>query len=398
MQTPPSTNSLTAASLGRREVAALTALYAIAMKCTLLMPLIVVELMRLHRLGEDEATGLASLEVLGLMTGLLINQIISRWRRHVPPWAGLLLCVVGELLTLVAHTLVGVGVGRVLAGVGAGWLIARIAQALAGQAQAEAWWGRVTAYGGLVMGVLMVVLSMAQAHPEAAWLFKGLALFVVLMAPAVIWLPEHVHGALGASGEGSAAGADGRAITADAPAAVKGSAGWWAVLLLATFGIYAAMSGQWAVAGVIGARWGLAPDAIGLYLAISVLGFVGAAVPGFLAGRLSERVVLAAVALVWGASLLWFCNVPGGVHFAAAQTLMSAAFYVGTPYVFGWVSERDPDGTRVSWLVLLILVALMLSTAVSGLLYNWAGPAGFGWATAALGSGSLLLLAFLKTR
>lgn len=388
MQTPPSTHSLTAASLGRREVAALTALYAIAMKCTLLMPLIVVELMRLHGLGEDEATGLASLEVLGLMTGLLINQIIARWRRHLPPWAGLLMCVAGELLTLVAHTPVGVGVGRVMAGVGAGWLVARIAQALAGQEQAEAWWGRVTAYGGLVMGVLMVVLSMAQAHPESAWLFKGLALFVVLMAPAVLWLPAHVHGSLGTSGE----------VKGGAPHAVQGSAGWWTALLLATFGIYAAMSGQWAVAGVIGARWGLAPDTIGLYLAISVLGFVGAAVPGFLAGRLSERVVLVAVALVWGASLLWFCNVPGGAHFAAAQTVMSAAFYVGTPYVFGWVSERDPDGTRVSWLVLLILVALMLSTAVSGLLYNWAGPTGFGWATAALGSGSLLLLAMLETR
>lgn len=382
-------SAATAVSLGRREVAALTALYAIAMKCTLLMPLIVVELMRLHRLGEEEATGLASLEVLGLMAGLLISQISARWRRHLPAWAGLLLCVAGELLTLLAHTLAGVGFGRVLAGVGAGWLVARMAQALAGQAQAEAWWGRVTAYGGLVMGALMVVLSMTQAHPESAWLFKGLALFVVLLAPAVRWLPAQGHAQVHALPD---------AQTADAPAAVQGSAGWWAALLLATFGIYAAMSGQWAVAGVIGARWGLAPDAIGLYLSISVLGFVGAAVPGYLTGRLSERWVLAVVAVIWGASLLWFCNVPGGLHFAAAQTVMSAAFYIGTPYVFGWVSERDPDGTRVSWLVLLVLTALMSSTAVSGLLFNWVGQAGFGWATAALGSGSLLLLAALRSR
>lgn len=236
------------------------------------------------------------------------------------------------------------------------------------------------------MGVLMVALSMLQAHPEQAWLFKGLALFVLLMAPLVVWLPEHVHGAL-RPGEG---GVDGQA-----PHALRGSAGWWLTLLAGTFGIYFAMSGQWAVAGVIGARWGLAPDAIGLYLSISVLGFVGAAVPGFLAGRLPERWVLAVVAVAWGASLLWFCNVPGGVHFAAAQTLMSTAFYVGTPYIFGRVSEHDPDGTRVSWLVLLILVALMLSTAVSGLVYAWAGPALFSWVTAALGAGALLLLAWM---
>lgn len=380
-----------AASLGRREVAALTALYAIAMKCTLLMPLIVVELIRRHHLGEDEATGLASLEVLGLMVGLLVNQMGARWRRHMSPWAGMLLCVAGELLTLAARVPSQAGAGRLLAGIGAGWLVARIAQALAGQEQAEAWWGRITAYGGLVMGALMVVLSMAQAHPQANWLFKGLALFVVLAAPAAAWVPGHVHGTLGSPDAGPQAHAG-----APNARAVQGSAGWWATLLLATFGIYAAMSGQWAMAGVIGARWGLAPDAIGLYLAISVLGFVGAAVPGFLAGRLSERMVLAVVAAVWGASLLWFCNVPGGVNFAAAQTLMSAAFYVGTPYVFGWVSERDPDGTRVSWLVLLILVALLLSTAVSGWVYGWAGPTGFGWAVAALGSGSLLLLAALR--
>jgi hypothetical protein len=112
-------------NLGRREVAALTALYAIAMKCTLVMPLIVVELMRMLRLGEDEATGLASLEVLGLMLGLLISQILARGRRHVSPWLALLACVAGEGLTLVApasgHGVLGAGAGRVVAGLGAGW-------------------------------------------------------------------------------------------------------------------------------------------------------------------------------------------------------------------------------------------------------------------------------------
>lgn len=385
----------TAVALGRREVTALTALYAIAMKCTLVMPLIVVELMRVLHLGEEVSTGLASLEVLGLMLGLLVSQILARWRWHVSPWLALLACLLGEGLTWLASGAGGnvlpgpavwyAGVGRVVAGLGAGWLVARMAHALAGQEQAEAWWGRVTAYGGLVMGALMVVLSLAQGHPEHEWLFIGLALFVVVMAPVVAWLPEHVHGALSSSPD------------AVARQAVGGSPRWWAALLAATFGIYFAMSGQWAVAGVIGARWGLAPDAIGLYLSLSVLGFVGAAVPGFLAGRLPERAVLAGVALLWGASLLWVCNVRGGLHFAAAQTVMSTAFYIGTPYIFGRVSERDPDGTRVSWLVLLILVALLVSTAVSGVAYAWAGPGAFSWMTAALGAGSLLLLASLRS-
>ncbi|WP_374595276.1 hypothetical protein, partial [Aquabacterium sp.] len=242
-------------ALGRREVTALTALYAIAMKCTLVMPLIVVELMRVLHLGEEVATGLASLEVLGLMLGLLVSQILARWQRHVAPWLALLACVLGEGLTWAASG-AGTGpfqaaapwwagAGRVVAGLGAGWLVARMAHALAGQEQAEAWWGRVTAYGGLVMGALMVGLSLAQGHPDHEWLFAGLALFVVLMAPAVAWLPEHVHGALQSSGDASP------------HQAVRGSPRWWALLLMATFGIYCAMSGQWAVAGVIGARWGL---------------------------------------------------------------------------------------------------------------------------------------------
>ena len=154
----------------------------------------------------------------------------------------------------------------------------------------------------------------------------------------------------------------------------------WAVMIL----VYSVLSAQWALADVVGHRIGLAPERIGLLLAlVSLLGTIGALAASHRRSHELRLPILWAAQLLMGGAALWFFVVQGAGGFFAAQLLVSFAYYAVTPFLTSRISSLDADGSLLSRSIVVTFVAAFIGTALAGTMLTQLGGLGCGLALAA---------------
>lgn len=341
-------------------IPSLSAAFAVAMNGTMLMPAVVMALMGLPGYDEARATQVASSELAGIAVyGLLLAGRVSRSGKS-PLFIGFLAFLAGQLACYFVAASLPLAILRFAAGLGEGAIFGAVSMQLAGRADAERDWGALNFFGGIAMGLLLLVVSYAGGTSgERVFLF--IVAFGLLLSPLLALAP--------------------RIRTTTVQAHQVPPIGRWRLLMaLAMVAlIYGVQSGQWAICGVIGRNIGLPEGSIGLYLAISsVVGFVGALVPA-LVHRKSLRLPVIALALLgMGMALFFFFHRPGATIFFWGQVVLNTGFFIVTPFLTGLLTEHDPDGALVSRTLVIALIGATVGTGVAGGILGAAGPAVFG--------------------
>ncbi|MGN6529649.1 MAG: MFS transporter [Burkholderiaceae bacterium] len=375
---PTARPALRAAALLRLACA-----YAVATSGTILMPLIVAMLMRRFGVGEDAATGIGGLEILGIAVSCaLLPRPIARAPRACA-WTATLVAISAQAAGAACPTLAAVGAARCVAGVAEGALFVVVAATLSNRAQAEKAWGVIILVAGVFDGALLVAAAAAPQPWSDRWLFPLFAAAFALIA----W-PTARAGADAPAGESLPARAPGLPWRVVLPA--------WGVMVL----VYGVLAAQWAIAELVGHRAGIAPAWSGLLLSLaSVLGLAGCLAASHPRSHPLRRPILWSAQALMGGAVAWFFVVRGAADFFCAQLLVTMAFYAVTPFITARLSELDPDGSLVARSVVVTFASVAAGTALAGTMLAALGGLGCGLALAAcaLASMPLAALAFPRT-
>ncbi len=339
--------------------------FAAATNGLILSPFLVAAVMARFRLGEDLATEIVGLEILGIaFSCALLPRWIARAARGFVA-AGALGAVVGQAASAVAPDLAWLGAARALTGLFEGMLFVVVASGVSRRVSTDRVWGYINLLAGALNGGLLVVIAALPAGWGARALFVLLAGVIAALAPALRGL-----GAL------AAPPAPKRTAARPRPAAPpwRPVAAIWIVTVL----IYGVQTSQWAIAGFVGARAGLSPTLIGVLLSVSsLLGFVGALVPAQRASH-PHRIALVWIALLaMLGALQWFFGATDGKSYFLSQLLLNSAFFVIVPFLTGRLSDLDPDGSLVARTLVITFAASGAGTALSGALLERHGSARF---------------------
>lgn len=352
--------------------------YAIATNGTILMPLIVAALMRRYGIGEDLATGLAGLEIVGIA---IACALLPRWivRRARPfAWAACLGTIAAQAAGAWMPSAAWAGVSRGVTGLFEGMLFVVVAASLSNRAAADRAWGVIM----LGAGVFVAAILLGAASAAGPWMDRWL--FVVLaVAFAAVGLP--------------AARTGGHAGQLVASSARPASRARWASLLpiWVTMSLaYAVLAAQWAVAEIVGNRIGIAPSRIGLLLSLaSVLGLAGCLAASHRRSHAHRLPIVCGALAIMAASVVGFFAARGATSYFITQTLVSLAFYALTPFVTARLSELDGDGSLVARSIVICFVSAALGTALAGTALSGLGGSGLG---IALGTCGVLAMPFAR--
>jgi len=344
--------------------------YAVATNGTILMPLIVAVLMRRFGVGEDTATGMAGLEIVGVAIACaVLPHRVARAPRAFA-WLGAIGTVAAQAAGAWLPGVGWVGVSRGVAGLFEGMLFAVVAASLSRRAAAERAWGIVILGAGIFDGALLVGAAFLPERWADAWLFPAFAASFALIAGPT-------------AGAGAYAAPSGSA-SASAP---RGQRLPWGVLLpiwAAMVLVYGVLSAQWAVAAVVGQRAGITPSRSGLLLSLaSVLGLAGCLAASHRRSHELRRPIIAGAQLAMAASVVWFCAAQGWAGYFVSQLLITLAFYALTPFLTARLSSLDADGSLVARSVVISFASVAFATAAAGTLLAGLGGLGLGLALAA---------------
>jgi len=347
--------------------------YAVATNTLVLTPFIVSAFMQRFHIGEDVATQLAGVEILGIA---LSCALLPRWiARAAGRFAALGIC--GAILGQVASVLLAfvplIGVVRGLTGVFEGMLFVVVASCVSQRQSADRLWGQINLCAGLINGGLLVMISYFPQGWLAQWLFVLLAGVAVLLAPAITGIGRHAPQA-NAQGVPSAR----RAVP------LKLILSMWGATAL----VYGVQASQWAVAGLVGEAAKLSPSVIGVLLSLSsLLGFGGAVIPSLRGSHKHRQKIVLLALLALMVSIVWFFRVSGPRDYFLSQLLLNTSFFVIVPFFTGRLSEADPDGSLVARTVVVTFMGAGAGTAVAGGLCDAYGGLAF--------SGGLVLVLML---
>jgi predicted MFS family arabinose efflux permease len=346
-----------------RWLIALSAAFAVALNGTMVMPLVVTAIGRLPGYDEGLATLVASAEIAGIaLYALTLPRLIVRFGRPVAA-LGFLAVAAGEYASFHLAAAPALAGARFVTGLGEGAVFSLVTNRLAATEGAERDWGVINLVGGTAMGLLLLGVSQVAAQPGNEPIFPVLSLFALALSPALLFTTE-------------------RARTSPPGTAPRQASRSELTLLFALVVlIYGVQAGQWAIAGFVGERAGLAQGQYGFYLALSsVLGFVGAVVPALAPDRRRRLAAIALGILLMGASLWIFFNIPDHNAFFFGQLGLNIGFYIVTPFVTGHLTETDPDGALLARVLVLALVGAAGGTAAAGSIFATFGAAITGWA------------------
>ncbi|MGH8781649.1 MFS transporter [Paraburkholderia sp.] len=360
--TVPAALPVLRAELPKRTVARLALAYAIATNGMILTPFLVAAVMLRFHLEEGIATQVAGVEILGVA---LSCALLPRWISRAAGFftvAGLAGTIAGQALSVIAPTVLLIGIVRGVTGIFEGVLFVVVASSISQRASADRLWGQINVFAGIINGSILVVI----AYLPASWLGRGV--FMLLVGVCVVMAPA-VHGI----GEFARHVTQARSRNRLPRRLVLTI---WAVTVL----IYGVQASQWAVAGIVGTHAGLSTGTIGILLSLSsLLGFAGAVIPSQHASRKHRLAIIYVAQMVMIGSLIWFFGSTGSKSYFLSQLALNCAFFAIIPFLTGLLSEVDPDGSLVARTVVVTFIGGGVGTAMAGDLFAQYGGMRFAY-------------------
>ncbi|MFM0290093.1 MFS transporter [Paraburkholderia megapolitana] len=350
------------AELPKSSVGRLSLAYAIATNGMILTPFLVAAVMLRFHLSEGIATQVAGVEILGVA---LSCALLPRWISRAAGFftiAGVLGTIVGQALSIVAPTVLLIGIVRGVTGIFEGVLFVVVASGISQRASADRLWGQINVIAGIINGGILVVIS----YLPSEWLGQGVFMLLVgvciVMAPAIHGIGEFARHVTQARSRNKLP--------------LKLVLTIWAVTVL----IYGVQASQWAVAGIVGSHAGLSTWTVGILLSLSsLLGFAGAVIPSQRSSRKHRLAIIFVAQMVMIGSLIWFFGSTGNKSYFLSQLALNCAFFAIIPFLTGLLSEVDPDGSLVARTVVVTFIGGGVGTAVAGDLFTQYGGMHFAY-------------------
>lgn len=311
-----------------------------------------------HRLSEAQAGYIASAEVTGLMVATVIFAFVSRrlpWRRAYA--LGLLVMVIGNLVSIFANTPEMLAVCRIVTGIGAGLVTAIGFAAIAETRDPTRNFGWMVAS---IIGYSAVVLLLMPTLFDLGGydaLLIGYALVSLLCLPLV---PSLAHRDTASASVDHAHSRDVRLLS------WRGMFGVLSVLVF--FVGYAA---AWTYMALVGRQAGLPDRQVAYALSISQLfGVAGAMTIVILARRVSDRTQAVGVLSIGAAGIAAFAMHQNYITFLALNCLFQFAWNAGQPLLLGINASGDRSGALLRIAIPLQYVGLAAGPALAALMVD----------------------------
>lgn len=356
-------------ALSTPAVLRLAIAYAVAINGLVLTPFIVSAVTKRFGVDDGVATQIAGIEILGIAVSC---ALLPRWiSRTVHGFSRLALigAIVAQVASAFANTPQSLGAARGLAGLFEGMLFVVVAASVAHRGSTDRLWGQIILAAGVLDGGILLAVSFLPEAVLAHWLFLLLAAVMLASTPALLNVGQYAGRPPQMRAAGTAPKVPVRLIIAV-----------WVV----TFLLYGIQALQWAVAGIVGARIGLADSTLGILLSLSsLLGFLGAVIPSQSASHRYRLPIIWFAQLLMVASLVIFFESTGAAWYFVSQTLLNAALFVVIPFLTGMLSEVDVDGSLVSRTVVVTFIGAGVGTVIAGGQFNDLGGVRFAYAMCA---------------
>jgi len=163
-----------------------------AISTPILSPLIIGGLIAGLDIGEVEAGGLITTELLVIgITGMAVAPLMVRIPHHVLGIAGALVLIIAQGLSSIAPDLSGLYLWRTLAGIAGGCLVATVNAAIARAASPTLLYGLAWAAGYIVTAVLAILITETTATVTYTIVYFYLAVALALILPLLWFLPRY---------------------------------------------------------------------------------------------------------------------------------------------------------------------------------------------------------------
>ncbi len=230
------------------------------------------------------------------------------------------------------------------------------ATALGDTSNPARWYGLKISAEAMLGAILLFLLpgTLISSHGFMG-MMAGMVLAVVVLAPALIWLPR--------SGSNQAERlSGGQQVPSQLRMAV-----WIGLFSVTTFIFSATMI--WAFVERMASIAGYEPVLVGrilsLTLLFAVLGSLAAAVMG---DRFGSGKPFAAATIIFLLAIAWLSGTTTLVNFAVGACLLTLAIGLGITYVITIVADLDMDGRYVVLTVPAIGIGVMIAPTIGGLL------------------------------
>ena len=313
----------------------------------------------------------ATAVAIGISTFLIAHL---NWR-HLA-LAGLVLIVIGNVLTAGSHTYTSIVAARLCAGIGEGLAIAVSFAVLGSAANPDRAFGVYLIVGLTVSSAVLLFLPVLQERFGAAALFYGMAALTLTTTGLLRWFPQHNRGQL-------AARAGGTEVSKH-----LATAG-----LVGVFLYFIAQGAVWSYFERIGAASGVNPRFIGEAMGVSSFAGMGGA--------------LVAVALVTRCGRVWPLIISGVIsvvsywmlrgHVTAAQLIAAGILFnfgwnLAQPLLSGVCSDADCRGRVVVAMGCIQTVGFGIGPALAAMLLRGHDFAPSLWTSAAVLVVSLVIV------
>ena len=235
-----------------------SAAYSLAIISSWLQPKLISELIGSYGLDEVSAGSVATAEMAALaFTSMLCARIFSRTSYLRIICYGVLLLVLGNVISLNIETYPALVSIRIICGAGAGMLLMASTAALANFDDSDRAYGQINTVSILSGIAAFGVASIIASLVDSAVTFSIILFFVIVLSPFALLMPKGEGISLS---KNSGIPAEGKRISFD--------------IMLITTGVFISccvLASAWAFYFVLGERAGFSPDQIHGILAYTIL-------------------------------------------------------------------------------------------------------------------------------
>ena len=363
-----------------------SAAYSLAIISSWLQPKLIAELIGSYGLDEVSAGSVAAVEMAALaFSSMICARVFSRISYLRIICYGVLLLVIGNIISLSIESYPALVSIRFICGIGAGMLLMASTAALADFDDSDRAYGQINTVsilsGIAVFGMASIIASLVSS----AVTFSIILFFVIVLMPFALLMPKNEGISLS---KNSGIPAEGKNISFD--------------IILITTGVFISccvLASAWAFYFVLGERAGFSSDQIHRILAYTILfalfGSLIASVIGHRYGRFKPLVLALTLMTV---SIMSLSLSSDATVYRIFTGLNLMGLYLFVPYFLGYASASDPSGRGPA----IVAGAYMLGPAVGpymgGVVFNYFGVELLAWLTLGVNLVSLLLFSFVNYR
>ena len=344
----------------RRILIGSAAAYTIPMAVIWLQPVLLAEVLAVK--GTTEAS--AGLLVTAEMTALSVSSLMCvRFGKGIPyiriALLGMVLAAIGNALSFFASSYWMLFATRIIAGAGEGTPLMVGNAAVAGVADPDRAYAKITAFSIVVSAVLIYVAPALGPVSGGRATAASLLACLILLFPPVILMPRSYRFDPVMAAARTAAGRISPTI----------------ILTLVAFSCFTLVNAStWSFFFLIGQRTGLTADAVNHAISVSIVFSIAGSLAANWVGRRWRRFLPVGIGLVGVTIALWCLSVTRSVSlYRGSMDLNMFASYFAIPFFFGYAAAADPTGRGSAWMGAVIPLSFTLGPLLGGIVFGQFG-------------------------